>query len=345
MRYYEITISDPNTGDVWKPNKDGDGFTVSPGGASFTSYVNGKTVPGALNIEFDYPASPFNIAQGQTFLRIWGVGLKMIGQGSQLSGQNILIKGGMQKGLPLANPAQAGPILDGQIFQGFGNWQGVNQTLDLIINPRAALPEQNIMFRWPANTPLSDALSDAFKTAFAEYKMSDPDINIADLRQGNDSTAHYGSLAELAGVISRRSRIIGVASGYGKDYSGVLITIVGNKVVAWDSKNPRKTIQLAFTDLIGQPTWIDSATVNFKTVLRSDISLGMQVKFPAGIHTPYALTTANAAVPNVPAKSSTVFQDTFWVNEVHHFGNFRQPDADSWVTVFNAVTLPKGDSP
>jgi len=33
-----------------------------------------------------------------------------------------------------------------------------------------------------------------------------------------------------------------------------------------------------------------------------------------------------------------VFKGSFLVNEVHHFGNLRQPDADSWATAFSAVT-------
>ena len=49
----------------------------------------------------------------------------------------------------------------------------------------------------------------------------------------------------------------------------------------------------------------------------------------------YTCVPATAA-----AKSSTTFTGNFVITEVHHFGNFRQPDANSWVTVINAVVQP-----
>ena len=130
--------------------------------------MNGQTLPGALNIEFDLPVYSFDAFEGQQFIRVWGVGLQMLGQAANLNGQNFQLYAGMQKGLPLANPAQAGLIAQGQVFQAFGNWEGVNQTLDLIINPGLAGPgqTQNIAWNWTANTSLSGALSTTLNQAF-----------------------------------------------------------------------------------------------------------------------------------------------------------------------------------
>lgn len=337
MRFYSLTITDPDSGKVFKPNATADGFAKSAGGATFTSYVNNLTLPGALNIEFDIPSAPFNTPQGQALIRVWGVGLKMIGQASDLNGMSISLSAGMKKGLPLANPAQAGLILQGTIFQAFGNWQGVNQTLDLICNPPAAQKDQDIMLNWPAGMTLATALSNTFGQAFAKFTTSST-VNIASITQNSDGSGHYSSLSQLSDYVQQISQKIGVPT-YGEDYSGVLITITGNVIFAYDSENPLKVIQLAFQDLIGQPTWIDPATVSFKAVVRSDIAIGNQIKFPAGISAPYALTSAAAAAPNVPSRSKSVFQGTFNVNRVQHFGNFRQADADSWATAYEAVPV------
>ena len=102
-----------------------------------------------------------------------------------------------------------------------------------------------------------------------------------------------------------------------------------------------KLTTLKFQDLVGQPTWVDPGTVNFRTVMRADIVLGSAVQFPQGVQAPYVLTTQGAAQPNSPAMDKTSFQGTFNVIEVHHWGNSRDPNGDSWVTAYSAVSLPK----
>lgn len=334
MRYYNLIISDPKSGQVWKPSNTANGFTKSAGGSTFTSFVNGQTLPGALNIEFDFPVFPMNQPQGQSWIRVWGVGLGMIGQAANLNGANFQLSAGMQKGLPLANPAQAGLIMQGTIFQAYGNWQGVNQTLELICNPGAAGVGKDIQWNWPANTSLASAIAASLTQAFPGYKQS---INIASLILPSTEPAHYNNIWNFGAYLTELTQVIG-AQIYGQNYSGVQLKIVGNTIYAYDSTITQTPIQLAFQDLVGQPTWIDPATVNLKTVLRSDIAVGTAIKFPPGITSPFALTSQAAAVPNAPASSKTAFQGVFTVNEAHHFGNFRQADANSWVTTFNAVT-------
>jgi hypothetical protein len=351
MRYYDLQISDPQSGDVWKPTSSGDAFEKSAGGTTFTSYSNGQTDPGALNIEVDVPSIAFNQPQGAALVRVWGVGLPMIGQSADFNadpltnrlGANVKLSVGMKKGLPLANPAQAGLILQGTVFQAFGNWQGVNQTLDLICYPPAAQEDQNIAWDWPAGTTLASALLKAFTQAFSQYNMviAAKNITIANLTQPSDEKGGgYTRLSQLADHVLQISQMIGIPQ-FGESYSGVLITIVGNTIYASDSQHPSAPIQLEFVDLIGQPTWMDVATVSFKTVMRSDITVGSQIKFPTkGLAAPYVLTTQNAAFPNAPSRSKSIFQGPFTVIEAHHFGNFRQADADSWVTAFSAVASP-----
>jgi hypothetical protein len=346
MRYYDLTISDPVSGLVYQPTTTGLGFSKLSGGSTFTSYVNGKTLDGALNIEFDFPVYPFSNPQGNSMIRVWGVGLPMIAQATNLNGSNFVLKAGMQAGLPLANPAQNGVIAQGIIYYAYGNWQGVNQTLDLIVYPGAAAP-MDIQFTWPQGTQIGPAIQTALLGAFGpgsssqqQYTVSAPNIANS-LATGVDQKGTYPSLATFAAFILDKSQEIG-RQQYGENYPGVQIIPQGNAIYITDGQGPSATpvTMLNFQDLIGQPTWIGPATVNFKTVLRADIQVGQNIKFPMGINAPFALTSQAAASPLAPASSRTAFQGSFRVTEAHHFANFRQADAESWNTTFSAVPIP-----
>ncbi|MHB8817013.1 MAG: hypothetical protein ACYDAE_27630 [Steroidobacteraceae bacterium] len=345
MRYYSITISDPNSGESIVPDGQ-DGFTRGSG-PTFTSLVNGQTDPGALQIDFDFPNYPFAQSQGAQRIKIYGVGLKMIGQAANLAGMNFSMKAGMAPGLPLANPAQAGLILQGNIFQAYGNWQGVDQTLDLVINPgvKQSIFSIPVPFWWPAGSSLDDAIDAALSAAFPGFKTEvfiDSNLTLA-----NDEAGYYQNFAQFAAYLKGITLKLGAQRI--KNYPGVDIAWNGDTISVFDgtsSGGPSGIrIQLNFEDLIGQPTWIGPAQVNFKTVLRADISMGNKIGFPLApngspaIVTPYALTSPAAAVPNAPARSSTIFRGDFIVNEVHQFGSFREPDADSWATTFSAVPV------
>ena len=336
-RYYDLTISDPNSGLVWKPSATGLGFTKSPGGTTFTSYVNGKTIPNALNCEFDFPVYGYNQPQGQALIKIWGVGLAMIGQAANLNGQNFILRAGMQKGLPLANPLQAGIIAQGMVFQCFGNWIGTSQTIDLIVYAGAA-GKQDIAFVWPAYIPLNISLRAALSQIKPPYTLNVDNIS-PNLKQASFEVGHYDSLQTFSDHVQQISEKIGKPI-YGANYDGVKLTIVGSTIYASDGTGTTRVVPIEFRDMIGQPTWLEPAKVSFKTVLRSDINLSDLIKFPAVIQLPYALTSAAAVTgtaTGVPASTKSAFQGTFEVTEMHHFANFRQPDAESWNTSFVAV--------
>jgi len=169
----------------------------------------------------------------------------------------------------------------------------------------------------------------------------------ANLTLANDEAGHYQSFSQFAAYL--KGITLKVGSQYLTNYPGVNIAWNGDVIGVFDGTSAGGPsairVQLNFEDLIGQPTWIGPAQVNFKTVLRADISLGNRIAFPVGpngspaIVVPYAITSPAAAVPNAPARSSAIFQGDFVVNEVHHFGSFREPDADSWATAFVATPV------
>ena len=84
MRYYNIQIN----------NEDDSPF------ATFTSYVNGQTDLGALQVDIDFPVSPLSQPLQGGSLTIWGIGLNQLGGAANFNGKQIIVKAGMQKGLP-----------------------------------------------------------------------------------------------------------------------------------------------------------------------------------------------------------------------------------------------------
>jgi hypothetical protein len=371
VRYYSITITDPVSSAIWAPTATGQlvkgpapnagtaGVSTSANGVSvvtvsakapfspkysFTSHPNGPGQlpdPGALNLEIDLPVSQFHTPQGGGTFRLHGVGLRMIGQSSNLNGQNVVLSAGMGKGLPLAtaayNAGQSGIILQGQIWQAWGNWVGTEQTLDFVVFPGDLTPAGGVSFNWQAGQSLASAIATSLTQAFPKYKQS---INIAALQvpRGATQADTQPSLMTFAAMLVRITQPIG-AKQY-KDYPGVTATTDGKTIYVFDrTVPPAKTVKLAFQDLIGQPTWLDSATISFQTVMRSDIDINDYITFPSGIVSPYAQLTPGSVGPNVPAQSKSVFQGTFAIIGMQHFGNFRQPDAASWNTTFRAAVV------
>jgi hypothetical protein len=309
--------------------------------STFTSYANGKNIPGALNVEFNFPVATYNVAQGNAQITVHGVGLQMISQAANLNGANITLSAGMKPGLPLATAAannnQAGVILQGKIYQAYGNWQGTDQTLEIVCNGSPAQPDLNIPFSWLKGTSLQSAITAALYAAFPTFKTIFA-ISSA-LQTSADIPNQATSLSNFADFLQQTTQAIG-ATLYGPQYPGVQITLTGTTFTVYDTTQSIPTKQIAFQDLIGQPTWINPGTVQFKTVLRADIGLNYAIQFPAGISSPYALTSPAAAQPNAPVSSKTSFQNKWLINEVHHWANFRQADADSWNTTFTAYPFP-----
>lgn len=331
MRFYDIQILD----DVLGPRMRSDGTPYR-----WTSYVDGRTLPGAQQIEFDIPITYAAAQTGGCTIRIWGVSLLDISQSANLNGALIKVYGGMQAGLPLANPAQRGLLVSGAVWQAFGNWIGVEQTLDLVIIPAATtsaeasdpsqtVPTQtvNLPFSWKANTPIADAIRSTLTTGFPGYTVTINSLN-AKLVTAADEVDHKDGLAAFAQYLKEMT-----ASIVGGDYAGVDIAVSDKTITVFDTPLNGDAKMIEFNDLIGQPTWIGLAEMQFACVMRGDIKVGSKVKMP-----PQALQTTTAQ--SYPAyRDKAAFQGEFQVTSIHHVGNFRHPDAQAWVSVFNCFTL------
>jgi hypothetical protein len=199
----------------------------------------------------------------------------------------------------------------------------------------------NLVFPMKTGTPMATALKNALTTAFPNMSPA-PTININQgLVAQQDIYGVYGDMTSLAHFINRASK--NILSGSVANYPGVTITPVGNSFIVTDGTSSSTTTtpkQLAFEDLIGQPTWIEFPNIQITAVMRADIHQGDQIKLPQGILT---TTTAPGAVPlgsPVSARDNSVFQGAFTVYDVHHFGQFRQSDAASWCTLIGASPVP-----
>lgn len=319
MRYYEISLT---------PAGGSTATTV------WSSHPNGTYDPAAPNVEFDMPVLPYDTPAGGQSITIEGVSLQQISQAQQLVGMNVTVKGGMKAGLPLANPNQAGTLVVGQLFQAWGNWEGTEMSLDMVLLPSSYTTDNkgNLLLNWTKGQTLGDALTNTFKTAYPNMPVS---MNIStDLVLPNVEPGHYSTLEDLAYAVGELTQ--------GVFNNRVYITIQAGTIVVYDNTYKPSAIQIAFTDMIGQPTWIDKATMQVKMVMRGDIKVGATIKMPSRMsNAPGLITTTSNAYPS-SYKYQSAFQNTFQVIGVRHIGNYRANDASAWCTVLNCLTSAAG---
>ena len=306
-------------------------YKIVVGGQTYTSLVGGQSDPGALNVEFDIPVSTMSAPLGSAFVRIWGVALQTLAQSNNLNNQSVMVYGGMSSGLPLANPAQQGLLVQGTAFPAFGNWEGTDMTLDIYVVAPFGSPTvpaaKNVIHNWQQGQPLSTAIRNTLATAFPDFTLN---INISpSLVQSFTDTGFYQTLEQYGSYVRDISKsILG-----SKNYPGVLISSNGKTINVSDgTQSASGPKQIQFQDLVGQPTWIGPNTINIKTVMRGDLKILDQVKLP-----PSLATTTAASAPQF--RTNSAFQGTFQINTIRHLGNFRQPDARSWVTVMDLAVL------
>ena len=246
MRYYKIQL---------------------PQRIEFNSFPNGSTDPGALNVEMDVQIGPMHTPFGASWLRVWNIPLNLIAQANDFnpsaatstSLQTITVFGGMQKGLPLAVPAQSGLLFQGGIYQAFGNWQGTDQTLEFRItqSPYSADAPGPFAFTWKKGQNLSALIKSVLSIAFPNYTA--PIIKISEaLVTNQDQAFYYENLPQFAKWINLVSKAIVTTP----NYPGVGISLKPNQAIVLDGTTQTPATKILFTDLIGQMTWIGPQVLN-----------------------------------------------------------------------------------
>lgn len=335
MRYYSIKITNPSNGQLIQPP----GFQGLLGDQTYGSFVNGQSLPEAWDFTCDIPIIDAATSQGFGLATVWGISNAEISQSNNLNGMNIAVYGGMMKGLPLANPAQSGLLVQGSILQCYGNNIGVDRTLDFVISPVLATTDnpgglgtlakpKNIVLNWKAGQTLATALATTLSTAFPSVQQSIAISN--NLVRASDDVSFFPTLEQLAQYCRRVSFDIVKTSGY----AGVSIVPFNGTLAVYDgSAAQTQTTQIAFQDLIGQPTWLDGGVIQFKTVMRADLNLTSN----KGIMLPQTqIINTSQANSNIINQKLT-FQGGFDIISARHVGHFRQPSADAWVSIFEAA--------
>ena len=324
MRYYEIIITPLNGKGQILFN------TLGSAGNS-----NGS----ALRVDFEIFQQQFNQSGLNSFIRIYGLSYKQLGQIADLNPKipldkednfaKIQISAGMSKGLPLAKPAQQGILVKGLIGQAFANWQGTEISLDLVIIPSmgSSVNPVNIPWSWKKGNTLESAVRASLGIAFPTTKISgnySPDLIFTE-----DQSGFYYDLEELSTYVYRQSKaIISKPS-----YIGAMITQTADGFVLNDgTTNTGTTKQIKFTDLIGNLTWLDIGTIQAKLVMRGDLAINQIVKFPKG--SPITNTINSFS----QYRNNLSFQGEFQISKIHHLGYSRQPSADNWVTIIDCKT-------
>lgn len=339
-RYYQILVGPETTVQT------GLSSASSNVGATWTNQIpakNGTRVKadlGAQQIEFLLPVSSFDEPAGQGWLRIWGPTKDQISQASDFNNAPIQIFGGMQPGLPLASSAvldgQAGLLCAGQIYQSFGNWQGLTQTLEFMITADLGATQSepaNIQFLWKKGQPLGPVLRSCLQSAFPSIPVT---VSIdSRLVVSQDEAVVFDTLQQLGLYITKVSQNILKTTATGTPYQGVKIFRNGDGIAATDnSEVAANPIIIKAQDIIGQPTWLGANTIQFNTVLRADLTISSVVTLPliAGLQ---AVTNANSASN---ARIKNAFDGTWIINTIQHVGNSREPSAQSWISNFTAVS-------
>ena len=289
-----------------------------------------KNDPGALNIEFDVPLSTAAEASSKAFVRVWGIGINTMAQANRFNNGTIQLYIGMApNGLPLSDPSGYGMAFTGKIFQCFSNWQDINQTLDIVAYPDMGSVDivKNLVFTWNAGTSINQAIANTLNTAFPGYPVTFRINN--NIVTTHTINGYYQTLQQWCDYIkSKTSALIGGS------YLGVDIVLADGAFFVSDATVQASPKVLKVTEFIGQPTFIGYNQINVRTVARTDIRVGSYIKMPT---VPNVTTTQQSYSQ---FKSTIGIQGTYYVTAVRHLGNFRQADANSWVSSIDAVVIP-----
>ncbi|WP_109482486.1 hypothetical protein [Paraburkholderia sp. C35] len=384
-RYFQIRITDPKTGKIFVPNYNGKpGFSLQEYDAqmwtysSLYSYGHPATLasnnPNALQVAFDIPVSFMDAPVGDAYVRIDGVSLQEISGGANLNGMNFVMYGGMAKGLPLANPAQIGQLVTGQIKQCFGNWIDTEQYLMFYIQAGGSAPSANqvtgsvpiagtvpipttnatppiIRYQCAPGQTMQSAIVACLQTTYPQYSIAgsiDPRL----VWSGTAATGIFQTLPQFANYI--RNASLNLVGGYAPDltaYSGVRMTLESNTITLFDGTAQQTPKQIYVTDLVGQPTLSEPLTIQATCVLRGDIRVGSYVALPLGqLFINEKANVGYVQPPPVAAintKSTIAFQGSYMVSSVRHVGDSRNTQGTAWITLLDLLQThvydPKDD--
>ena len=332
MRYYRLEITDSKG----NPPLDSNGNQIGP-------FDTTETPGRGLHIVFDALIAGYDVISSGTMIAVYGLPISMLSQSVQLSGYQLNLFAGFSAGLPLANPHQQGLIISGQIYNPYANWEGTDQSLNLIVNPSPLLNDKgqtfSITIDGKKGEKLSDVLQRSLTQAFPGFGI---DIAISDkLVLVEDEIGVYNRVGQLASMIRSQS----FAMINQDSYTGVQMVLQHQVIRVFDntSANDNTGNMIAPQELIGQPTWIGPVSVSFKCPMRADLRCGDAVELPQNIISgSTSLLSVNTERSSTTARNAVNFSGKFLITSVRHVGQYLSPDSsNAWVTIYEAVALAK----
>ncbi len=323
MRFYDISIGSALDSSLLASTN-----SAAAQLARYTSLTNnGKNNGAALKVEFDIPSFAYGDPAGNAWIKISGVNYTDIRASKNLNGANLKFMGGMSKGLPLANPSQAGLLLAGTVQQCLGNFQGTETSLELIVSTKAGAIERpvNLAYTWTKGDTLQAMVTRVLGIAYPGSAVTG---SFSDsLVYTEDAPFFYQTLQQFASFVLDTSKAIITDASY----QGAQIVSTAGGFHLFDGTTLPQAKDISFLSLIGQPTWLDFGTMQFKCCLRADLAVGDVVKLPQGTN---AINTLNSFTQY---RDTLAFQGSFQIVRIRHLGDSRQPDANSWCTIVDCV--------
>jgi hypothetical protein len=328
MRYYEIIITPPS----------GNGSIEFPTIKYSTLNNSGGTNGSALQVELDIFQAPFHQpAQNQnSYIKISGIEFKNISQYANLNPNNgnscgIKVYVGMSKGLPYANPKQSGIIIDGAILQAWANWQGNQTSLEIIITGSVYNPPEdiNLYLNWTQGQTLEQAVRESLNNAYKNPLIPINGSFSPNLIYTETQASRPMPLIPFSQYINQVSKQINPSP----NYVGATIARRADGFFLSDGTSfPDPIINVEFQDIIGNLTWIDTAIVQAKLVMRADLNIGQMIIFPKGI--PFINTAGSFAA----ARTNVNFgSGKFIISSIRYNGNSRQADGNSWCVIVDCI--------
>jgi hypothetical protein len=206
------------------------------------------------------------------------------------------------------------------------------------ITPQTPL---NLILNWQPGTTLGTAIQNTLSTALPGWSSV---VNIASSII-NAKTApiagFFQNLTQFATFLQQRSIDAIAANPYGgvNNYRGVQLVVNGSTVNVFDgmgSTPAPAAKQIAFNDLVGQPTWQSALVVQVTCVLRGDLAIGQIITLPPS---QVSIQSGQGFAPSA-VRDTSIFQGSFRITGLRHVGNYKQPHGEAWVTTIDCVAEP-----
>lgn len=310
MRYYNILISNPD-------------------GSKFLEF-EGKNGTG-LNIELNAVINDLS-QTGTATLKVFNLPLKYFLRQSEFRGKTILIKGGMSKGLPLANPAQQGILIFGEIQYGIGERiKGINFHTFSIIYTAATPPKNGFILDWKKGTKLSDALRNTMQNAGVTANNFNIKLDDEKWIATHDQQSCFATDKQLGDFLSKTTNgVIKIApNSPAKKY-----------LITDGSAVKQKPKVISIFDFVGQPTWnggtspdgkIVTGNFDLPVILRGDIFWFDEIE----IQNPLVFKVGVNAAIGLPDFARVGFTGKAQVVQLTFIANYAAASGENWVTILN----------